>query len=446
MVKRPVKYLIVAGLACLSSLALVCGKKAEDPAAQEERTTVTRVDLRDVISQTGDIQPVTKVDIKSEASGVIEKIYIKAGQRVSKGDKILEIDPTKLLNRKKSMDLTLRSSQIQKETAESDYRDLEQLVATGTVSGKALLTQKNKAELAAISYEQLVLDMQDLEDQLARTTVRSPMTGVLTDLLVTEGEIAVSATSNFQNGTAIGTVADISKLEVITKIGEVDYVHLKLGQRVLIKPEALENVQTRGTIYFIALNAKKANNAELGTFEVRISIDSLIYGIAPGINVNVEFLILDKPQVLGVPCHYVTKRPDGTATILVAVGAKGEAGPRGQGAEGHKRDWQGGGGPGGGEGLSEAERAKRKEEWQKKRAARQKERDQAQSKDKSKGKGQETLETRTVTLGATDYKHYEIIDGLREGEVVVFRPEIAGDKKAAPGGMRGGGVFGGGRR
>jgi len=197
---------------------------------------------------------------------------------------------------------------------------------------------------------------------------------VITNLLVKEGEIAVSATSGFQSGTAIGTIADFAHLEVISQIGEIDYVNLKLGQKAVIKPEAVEGTQTYGSVSFISLSAKKASTDELGNFEVRISIDSLIRGVAPGINVNVEFLILEKNNVLGVPCSYVTKDAPGEGTLLVAV------------------------------------------------------------KDKS---GQEKLESRAIKLGATDYKNYEVLSGVSEGETIVFHaPEndAQGKPKARPGG------------
>jgi co-chaperonin GroES (HSP10) len=206
------------------------------------------------------------------------------------------------------------------------------------------------------------------------------MTGVLTGLTVEEGEIAVSATSGFQAGTAIGTIADINKLEVVSQIGEVDYINLRIGQHVVIRPEAVEKVSTRGTITFIALSAKKAANQELGNFEVRASIDSIIPGIAPGINVNVEYVLMEKKDVLGIPNHFVERRGEQSFVQLAGKDTEG----------------------------------KRK------------------------------ITTIPLELGKTDYKYYEILSGLKEGDVVFFKQESEEGANPAGAARRGPGAGGGG--
>jgi multidrug efflux pump subunit AcrA (membrane-fusion protein) len=206
-----------------------------------------------------------------------------------------------------------------------------------------------------------MLELQDINDQLTETMVVSPMDGVLTNLLVEEGEIAVSATSGFQSGTSIGTVADISKLEVITQIGEVDYVHLSQGQKVLIKPLTIDSIHTSGTITFIALSAKKDENDELGEFEVWISVDSIIPGLAPGINVTVEFVIKEKKGVTGVPYHFIVNR--GPKHFVLQRTPDG------------------------------------------------------------------TVKRTPVVVGETDYRHYEIVSGVSEGDTVIFKPETEAEKR-----------------
>ncbi len=344
-----------------------CGGKKK-PETVKKKFTIKKVDLLDQIIQTGEVEPIVKVDLKSEASGLIQKVYVKEGQRVSKGDKIIDIDPSRLLFKKERMDLAVKQAQIQKEIAKRNYNDANKLIETGTISRKRLTDLKSEYDLAEITWKQQLLELQDLEDQLSKTKVTSPMDGVITSLDVEVGEIAVSATSGFQSGTAIATIADISQLEVVSQIGEVDYINLKQGQKVVIRPEAIEGMHTTGTISFVALSAKKEQAEELGTFEVRIDIDSLIPSIAPGINVNVEFVILEKKNVLGVPNHFVKKTPKGQVVSLVTKNENGE----------------------------------------------------------------NKVVPTPVKTGATDYKHYEILSGLKEGDVVQFKENLGeknGDRK-----------------
>ncbi|MBD3345501.1 MAG: efflux RND transporter periplasmic adaptor subunit [Chitinivibrionales bacterium] len=337
-----------------------CGKKEVEQS--EERHTIKKVSLRDVMSQTGEVRPIIKAELKCEASGKIEKIYIKEGEQVKKGDTILVIDPLRLLYKRQRTELAVDQARIRKQKVKRNYDQAKELFGTGTVSEKQLVDLKSDFELAEIAYKQQMLELKDILDQLDETVVSAPMDGVVTALNVEEGEIAVSATTGFQSGTSIGTIADITKLEVISQIGEVDYVHLEKGQKVIIKPAAFEDKETEGTITFISLSAKKSGGDELGNFEVIISVDSIIPGIAPGINVNVEFILTEKKDIVGVPNHFVNKRRGKSFVYKVIPG----------------------------------------------------------------GEGGETIERTPVELGSTDFRHYEVLSGLKPGDVVVFRDETGG--------------------
>ncbi len=354
----------------LMSVLVGCGDRTEE--AVGERFVVRRLSLRDVVSQTGEVTPVVKVDIKCEASGRIEHVYVKEGQRIEQGDKILTIDPERLRTRRKKLDLSVEEARIRRDIAKRNYERSQELSETGTVSRRQLEDLESEYRLKQIAYQQQVLERKDIVDQLKETTVLSPMSGVLTRLNVEEGEIAVSATSGYQSGTVIGTVADIERLEVVTEIGEVDYPKLSVGQPVVIRPEATENVETHGSIDFISLTARKEGNDELGSFEVRITIDSLVTGVVPGVNVNVDFVVLEKSDVLAVPYHFVKRRGGRAMVVRVAHGENGER----------------------------------------------------------------TVRPVKVSTGNTDFRHYEILDGLAEGDTVVFRPDM---EKGGPGrGRRGG--------
>ena len=290
----------------------VTGCQAGDESSTRANThRIEIVDLKDVITQTGEVGPVVKVDIQSEASGRIEKIYVKEGQKVSKGQRILDIDPMRLLYQRDRLELAVKRALIEKNLARRKWVEAQELSKTGIVSEENVLDLKSNYDLADINWNQQLLELKDIKDQLSKTTIESPMDGIITSLDVEEGEIAVSATSSFQSGTAIATVADISRLEVVSQIGEVDYVHLKQGGQVVIRPEALRKVSTTGTISFIAMSAKKQEDEELGRFEVRIDVDKVIPGIVPGINVNVDFVIMEKKGVVGVPNDFVKETPEG---------------------------------------------------------------------------------------------------------------------------------------
>lgn len=345
-----------------------CGSRGKKELVYTQRHTIGEVDLRDVVVQTGEVQPLIKVDIKSEASGKIETIEVREGQKVKKGDLLMLIDPSRLTFRKKALDLAVKRARLDLSVAQRNLSDAQKLAATGTVSEKQIFDLSAAKEQADITLQQQLLELSDVEYQLSKTNVTSPMDGVIISLDAEEGEIAVSATSGFQGGTPLATIADTKNLEVVSRIGEADYLQLYTGQTVILRPEATEGTFTTGTISFIALSAKKESTDELGTFEVRVTIDSLIPGIVPGINLTTEYIILEKKGVLGIPNHFVKKSHRGKGFSAVKVT---------------------GGGP-----------------------------------------GAETTTTVKLMLGKTDYTNYEILSGLKKGDVVLFTDSTAANGPA----------------
>ena len=427
--------------AALLAVAAGCGSKKGE--GTEETAVAGPASLRDVISQTGEVQPVVKVDLKCEASGTIEKIFIKEGQPLAKGDKILIIDPTRLRTSKEKLDLQVEQAAIQREQAQRAYKRGQELSATGSVSQKQLEDLKSQLDLADITYRQRVLDRKDVAEQLAKTTVVAPMTGIMTSLDVDEGEIAQSATSGMQAGTTIGTIADISNLEVITQIGEADYTKLRKGQSVVITPEAVEGAHTRGTISFISLAAKKKGSDELGTFEVRISVDSIIPGIVPGVNVHVEFVVLEKQVDLAVPYHYVEKK-NGAYTVQVRRGcaASGRRGPPPGDARSEGAPPQFAQGAAGGDSARAAHIRRGDGSGQGRPGARRGAGGKGGAKARKPGKAR-SIE---IQVGDTDYRSYEVVSGLSAGDTVVYTPPRAEGENDARTQRGPGGPGGGGRR
>lgn len=351
---------IFIAIGSLGILLSVCSPK-EDKNQVAEHFAVKRADLRDVISQIGEVQPIINIEVKSEASGRIKRIPVIEGQWVTKKDTLIVIDPTRLQTQRDKMDIGLKKSILQMNIAQRNYDHNVELMATGSITKNQLEDSKNDLEMRSLDYQQQLLELKEIDMELSKTVIVSPLEGVITNLYVKEGEIAVSATSGFQNGTAIATIADVSHLEVITQVGETDYIKIKPDQKVILRLETQESVSTTGTIRFVSLSAKKRPNEELGLFEVRVAIDSVIAGIAPGINMHSEFMILDKKNVLSVPFQCVSKEDQKMFVNKLVKGNNGKS----------------------------------------------------------------TSEKVEVHTGLTDFKNYEIIDGVAEGDSVVFNVVIS---------------------
>jgi HlyD family secretion protein len=310
------RYRTWISVAVIAVSLVQCGgtnDKKDAPAS----AVVKRVTIRDEITQVGSVEPVEKVDIKSEASGPVDKVYVKKGQRVSRGDTLIIIDPERLRYRKQRAYLELRRQRIRRDLAKRDLDNAKKLEPTGTVSRTRIDDAEAEYELARIEYEKQRLELKDITDQLDNTVVTAPIGGVLTALSVEQGEIVTSATSGFNAGTTIASIANTDELEVLCTVGEADYVYLDTGQTVYVSPQAYEDRRTRGTITFVSSFADRSSGSDLGSFEVRIGIDSVIAGIVPGINVTVSFVLKEKKDVVAVPYHFVHKRGERAVVYTV---------------------------------------------------------------------------------------------------------------------------------
>ena len=254
---------------------------------------VRKLDLKDVISNTGILEAIDKVELKSEASGRIDTICVNEGATLRKGEIILRIDPERLETQKEQLKLPLRKAQLQTDISRRDYENSKKLVQFGKISSNALDDTRSKYELDSISTDEIHLQLRDIQKQLDNTVIRAPMNGVLIALDVKIGEIVVSVTGGSNAGTQIGTIANVKKLEVVTDVGEIDYPRVKIGMPAEISMASDPAQITHGKINFISQAAKQQNNSEVSSFKIRISVDSLLMGMVPGVNVNVDFVLME---------------------------------------------------------------------------------------------------------------------------------------------------------
>ena len=320
--------LALVSLASLLALGPGACSRARSASPAGETFTVKRVDLYDVLTQVGEVRPIHKVEIKCEASGSVRRLFAKEGEQVKSGDTLLVIDPTRLLTQKKRLQLAVRAESIHVEQTRRNWESGRPLVGAGSLSRIQVQELQDDFNLRQIALAQARLELEDVLVQLSKTVILAPVGGIITSLPIEEGEIVVSATSGLAAGTSIATLADVSNLEVVTQIGEADYARLRLGQQVKVRPQSSDSDSGTGVITFIAMNAKRVSEGRLGTFEVRVGMDADQRKVLPGMNVNVDFVLLDVKNVLGVPSAFVSKDGESATVRILAGGGDGSAATR----------------------------------------------------------------------------------------------------------------------
>jgi len=353
--------LLVLVSAAFFSLKAINNKPMKiDP---EKLAKVERIDLARSVVATGKVQPVTQVEIKSKASGIIQKLPVNVGDFVHKGQVICELDQNDLLPALHQQEAALHVSQAALKSAHADYerykvdatgpdvpflkRDMERagtMFKDGLIAQNArdeaeknyeLAVQKQesaKANLgsaaAAISKAEAAFEQQQAavsiaEENLRNATIVSPIDGIV---LSRDSEVGTAVSSILVLGssaTLIMTVGDLNEIYVKGKVDESDIGRVYLNQPARISVESFKDQKFEGHVTRISpMGAEKDN---VTTFEVRVSISNEKHILKAQMTANAEIILDEHKGVLAIPegAVFYNKDKSTAAQIPDATAEKG---------------------------------------------------------------------------------------------------------------------------
>jgi HlyD family secretion protein len=316
---------------------------------------VTRGDVTRSVVATGKIQPITKVEVKSKASGIVEKLFVDINNRVVKGQPLAELDQQEILAQVEAQKAALASAEANVGTYEANIEqdkvnaaapDLpmykltldrnQQMLKEGVVSQQAL-DNANKDYLAALNKRdgaraQIGVDiarlkqaraqvmqsqasLKQLQEQLSYTTIVAPMDGVVLSRDVEIGDAVSSILVLGSTATLVMTLGDVNQVYVQGKVDESDIAHVYMGQPARIKVESFRDRVFNGKVTKIApLGVEKDN---VTTFEVRVSIDNPGGELKANMTANAEILLTEHKGVLNVPENAVIYDNQKNASVEV---------------------------------------------------------------------------------------------------------------------------------
>ncbi len=288
------KKAINTGLA-IAALALMTACSSEQSVTYST-AKVTKQNISTSITATGTIEPVTKVEVGTQVSGIIDKIYVDYNSVVKKGQVIAELDKTNLVSELNSAQSNLANAQSTLTYQKANYSRYQNLYNKGLISA-------NDYESAKLSYEQAVqqVKIQQQAVEKARTnlgyaTITSPIDGVILSKEVEEGQTVASAMTT---PTLFNIAQDLTDMRVIADIDEADIGGVVEGQRVTFTVDAFPDDVFNGTVTQVRQEATTESNVV--TYEVVISAPNDDLKLKPGLTANVTIYTLEKNNVLAVP-------------------------------------------------------------------------------------------------------------------------------------------------
>lgn len=303
-------------------LAILGTKKDEVFLVQTE--LVTKRNITQVVTATGKIEPEFKVVITPEVSGEIVSLPVKEGQRVKKGDLLVKIKQDQYLAQRdraianlSSAKSSLNIQKIQLQRIESDYNRILELYRKGLSSDaeleaiKAQLeTTKAQLQSAESTVQQMEAMVKEANENLAKTTIFSPMDGIVSQLNIKLGERVLG--TGFTQGSNMMTIADLSKMVAVVDVDENDVVLISIGDSAIIKVDAFPGKTFSGIVYEIGNTAKSkglGTQEEIVNFEVKIRIiDANDVSLKPGMSANAEIRTETRNNVVAIPIQSVTIR------------------------------------------------------------------------------------------------------------------------------------------
>jgi HlyD family secretion protein len=320
------KTLIFSAIALvLVALSGVAMFKKRDVVITIQAEKVTRHGLTELVVANGKIQPVVQVKISPEVSGEIIELPVKEGQMVKKGDLLLKIKPDFYVASRNQAEASYKSSLAGQATAEATLRKAEaefkrnqdlfriKLVSDSTfdevragydVALAQLTNSEHQVEMAHAS-------LASADEQLAKTTIYSPLTGTITKLNSQLGERVLGTVQNV--GTEIMTVSDLNEMEARVDIGEIDVVLIQPDENVRLEVDAFKDRKFAGIVTEIANSSTTAgmnnqgNQQEATKFSVKIRIKEK-EAFRPGMSCTAEIETRARTNAIAVPFASVTTR------------------------------------------------------------------------------------------------------------------------------------------
>ena len=353
---RRVMYTVIGVAVVLTAvIGLIAATRGGTKIDPTKLAKVDRADLAKSVVATGKVEPITKVEIKSKASGIVKKLYVDAGDRVKKGQLLAELDKEEIEARvaqakaqAEASEASLKGTEADLERAKVDaegpdvpllkraYERAQGMAREGVVSASALddaqknyelaLNKQNvaKAQLQVLrakigqAQAQVAQDhanLKQLEEQLSYTSIISPIDGIILSRDVEVGDAVSSILVLGSTATLIMTEGDTSEVYVKGKVDESDIGKVYMGQPARIKVESFKDKTFNGKVTKISPMGVEKDNVT--TFEVRVSINNPGGELKAAMTANAEIILEEHKNVLQVPEGAILYDKDKKASVEI---------------------------------------------------------------------------------------------------------------------------------
>ena len=305
MKKKKIIILVLAALLLAVGAFFLLGKKKAESKISFQTTEITTADISTSITATGTIEAVTTVEVGTQVSGIVSKLYVDYNSVVKKGQVIAVLDRTNLTSELNSAQANLRSAQSELDYQKKNYARYSELKQKDLVSAAeydvALQSYRKAQESVKVAQQ----SVSRARTNLGYATIYSPIDGIVISKSVEEGQ---TVAASFSTPTLFTIAKDLTDMQCIAKVDEADIGGVEVGQRVTFTVDAYPDDVFSGSVKQVRQNATTTNNVV--TYEVVISAPNADLKLKPGLTANVTIYTMERSGVVCVPSAALRFTPE----------------------------------------------------------------------------------------------------------------------------------------
>lgn len=277
------------------------------PEQQYRLQSVEKGDIAQTVSANGTINPVTLVNVGTQVSGTVKKLYVDFNSKVEKGQVLLELDDALLAAQQKQSLANVQSAAASLELAVANETRMRNLFAQEYVSQQELDTAVQTRKTAEAQLHQTRAAVEKDSANLAYSVIRSPVSGVVVDRAVDVGQ---TVAASLQTPTLFKIAQDLSKMQIHANFAEADIGNIRIGQTARFTVDAFPGRHFQGEVMQVRLNPTIQQNVV--TYDVVVNVDNPEQILLPGMTAYVSITVAERKEVLLVPNAALRFKPAST--------------------------------------------------------------------------------------------------------------------------------------
>ncbi|WP_282051291.1 efflux RND transporter periplasmic adaptor subunit [Maribacter aquivivus] len=298
--------IIIGGIALLV-LAFVAYSfiKGDDSVAIEAKTIAAKKgDVTTMVTATGTIEPINQVDVGTQVSGVVEKVYVDYNSEVKEGQLIAELDKTNLKASTTQAQASYDNAISQRNYLQTIYERQKSLYDNQVISKSDFDDAVYNYETAKGTVTQRLSDLQQAKTNLGYANIYSPIDGVVLSRDIDEGQ---TVAASYSTPTLFTIAQDLQEMQVEADVDEADIGVVKEGQRVSFTVDAYQGQEFQGEVTQVRLDPTITSNVV--TYTVVIKADNPDLKLKPGLTATISIYTLELKDVLSVEAKAINFKP-----------------------------------------------------------------------------------------------------------------------------------------